>query len=439
MTESHQHPILSWYKYDEVHRVEIRQGDRKIDRFSGYETEEDVKRYLRSNGHSGEFEVLGIDEQGNYLPARGEIVVSLPGRPMSGLLARTSHFRGDDEGSGGPSTAKLLEHDAERQRRAAREREALHRRQEELYEERIAEREEAAEERVRLAEDAAEERVRRAEEAAERVEEEARREVVSLREQSTSVLDKLQTVFDDRARSTEEHSNLQQSILSTTLTAQVKQAQADAATWRDRHDAVQSQYDRLRSESYEEQERLRAELERERSRLRERYEDLERDVRNRWEAEERRLVGEHRQKLERLEEKIEDLHEERDDLKDRNRTLESKMAEVTLLAQVMKPDVPDEGLSQDIKDLKALLPVTQELGIDSSAIIKDRLNLPEDPEPEKRSPLDSLVEGLLPNILSGGLLPGGNSDNQESASSGSSGSEGDGDISHGQGLTLEPI
>jgi chromosome segregation ATPase len=434
--ENHQHPILSWYEYDEVHRIEIRQGDRKIDRFYGYETEEDVKRQLRANGHSGEFEVIGIDERGNYLPSRGEIVVAQPGRPLTGLLARTSHYRGGGEESGATVPTKLLEHDAERQRQAAREREAMLRRQEEMYEERLEEREEAAEERIRIAEEAAEEKVRLAEERAARIEEESRREVDSLRDQSTAMLDKLQGGFDDRTQATEQFSQMQQSILSTTLTAQVKQAQADAQTWRDKYDHAQNQYDRLRNETYQDKEQLRSELERERARLRERYEDLERDVRNRWEAEERRLIGEHRQKLERLEDKLEDMRDERDELKDRNRELESKIHEVTLLAQMLKPEDTEGGLSQEIKDLKALLPLAKEMGADTNALMRDRLGMPEpeEKEEEKKSSLDKLVEGLLPNLLGGGLLTGAV---EGGGSGGSSPSAEEGDSV--QGLTLEPI
>ncbi len=437
--ENHQHPILSWYDYDEVHRIEIRQGDRKIDRFYGYETEEDVKRQLRANGHSGEFEVIGIDERGNYLPSRGEIVAAMPGRAMAGLLARTSHYRSSGtEEAGGAMPAKLLEHDAERQRQVARERDAMLRRQEEIYEERLEEREESAEERVRIAEEAAEERIRLAEERAARIEEESRAQVESLRDQSTTMLDKLQGVFDDRNASTEHYSQMQQSILSTTLTAQVKQAQADAQTWREKYDIAQTQYDRLRNETYQDKEALRSELERDRTRLRERYEDLERDTRTRWETEERRLTSEHRQKLERLEEKLEDIRDERDDLKDQNRMLESKVNEVTILAQMLKPEDAESGLSQEIKDLKAILPLAKEIGADPNALMRDRLGMPEPetPEPEeKKSSLDKLVEGLLPNLLGGGLLTGGGGG---SSSSGPSGSEEE-DEGRVQGLTLEPI
>jgi len=428
MTETHGHPILTWYDYDEVHRIELRQGGKKIERFYGYETEDDIKRQLRQNEQYGDFEVIGVDERGNYLPHRGEITVPRPGRAIKGLLAKTKHYRGDTVAS--DASSALLEHDAERQRQIARERERLMRRNEDLFAERLAEKERIFEERRQQIEEAAEERARMEAERAERIEEEARRQMEELQEQSTSALDKLKELYEARLQDASQGSNMTQSVLATSLTAQVKQAEANAAMWRERYDRMEQTYERYKREEREREDRLREQMERERERLREQLDDERTSYRDRIEQAEEKLEREHRMEVSRLEDRIERLKDERDSLKADIAKLEQQVFQIGITTQLGTKD----GLSEEAKELRDLLGVAKEHNIDVSEIVRDRLGLPEvQKEPEKGA-LDSMIQGLLPKILGDQLpkLPGGGTQNRND-------SAGSDEPSPTGGLTLEPI
>jgi chromosome segregation ATPase len=380
MKDTHGHPILTWYNYDEVHRVEVRQGDRKLDRFFGYETEDDIKRALRTNEHFGEFEVIGIDNRGNYLPHRGEIVVARPGRSLKGFLARTKHYRATDEGDDEPRESAA---EAERQRQLARERAALMRKSEELFEERLEEKERLFEERRREIEEAAEERARIEASRADRIE-----------EQSSVVLDQLRDLYESRVSQVSESSNLTQSILTTTLTAQVKQAE----------------------------DRSRMELERERMRLREDSDREKESAREKVEALETRLRSEHKAEVDKLESRIETLKEEKDNLKEEMRDLNQTILQLQLMSRMEAKG----GLSSEAKELRDLLGVAKEHNIDVKEIVRDRLGLPE-VENEKKGPLDMAINAILPKLMGGELSQPTGDGNQESPQSPT------------QGLHLEPI
>jgi chromosome segregation ATPase len=408
MKDTHGHPILTWYNYDEVHRVEVRQGDRKLDRFFGYETEDDIKRALRTNEHFGEFEVIGIDNRGNYLPHRGEIVVARPGRSLKGFLARTKHYRATDEGDDEPRESAA---EAERQRQLARERAALMRKSEELFEERLEEKERLFEERRREIEEAAEERARIEASRADRIE-----------EQSSVVLDQLRDLYESRVSQVSESSNLTQSILTTTLTAQVKQAQSEAAMWRDRYDRLEDTYNRFKQDERDREDRSRMELERERMRLREDSDREKESAREKVEALETRLRSEHKAEVDKLESRIETLKEEKDNLKEEMRDMNQTILQLQLMSRMEAKG----GLSSEAKELRDLLGVAKEHNIDVKEIVRDRLGLPE-VENEKKGPLDMAINAILPKLMGGELSQPTGDGNQESPQSPT------------QGLHLEPI
>jgi len=429
--DTHGHPVLTWYDYDEVHRIEVRQGDKKIDRFYGYETEEDIKRQLRQNEIYGEFEVIGIDSNGNYLPHRGELVVARPGRPLKGLLARTQHYRGEPKESSDGAT-KVLEHEAERQRQAARERERMMRRSEELYEERLEERERLFEERRRELEEIAEEKARTEAERAALIEEQARQQIEGLQRQSSTVLDQLKSLYDDKMRHVEQSSDTTQTILTTTLTAQVKQAQSEAALWRERFDRIEATYERHKREERDREDRLRSDTEREREQIRQQLLDEKERTRERIDQAEEKMRAEHKSEMARLEDRIEALKEEREGLKAEIIDLKQQLFQVGLTTQFANKG----GLSDEAKELRDLLSVAREHEIDVKEIVRDRLGLPEVEKTEK-GPLDAMIQGLLPKIL-GDQLPGSRPGGNQGSSGSSLGAANQGSGAT-EGLTLEPI
>lgn len=109
------HSILAWYDEELVDKVEIRQGGKRVERFPGYETEEDVKRRLRDMGQTGTFEIVGIDPSGRPLPDKGELIVNAAARPLANLLGSTRHTRAPRSG-GGLDQGMFLEHERDRQR-----------------------------------------------------------------------------------------------------------------------------------------------------------------------------------------------------------------------------------------------------------------------------------------------------------------------------------
>ena len=378
------HHILPWYDYDEVHRLEIRKGSEKVDKFYGYESEEDIKRKLREVGQHGTFIVLGIDDEGRYLPERGEVVVPTTRGKLSNFL-KSSHFKstGPAKTTSGVDPTILLEHEAQ----TRRELEAVRRAESEKVERKLESaraREEAAreEEKARM-EEIHEDRLRLEQEAREQQVALAHDRLTSQREAQENALKMMREMFEQKAASQGEMSQRNETVLTQVFSGQVVQAQHAAEGWKARCETLERDnrrlYDELRDKAEEGKEALRAAEKAERAKLDDRVRELEKV---------------HAHDLEREKQAYERLQKENKRLDDKVRELEMEANSLAILSKVQTA----AGPSKHVKDLQDLMQMAVSTGVDPSAVLKNHLGW-DDVTKEEGGLGQKILENALPQLL----------------------------------------
>jgi len=381
------HPILPWYEYDEIQRVEIRKGSEKIEKFYGYDSEEDIKRKLRDVGQHGTFVVVGIDDENKYMPERGEIVVPATRGKLSNFL-QSSHFKGaaiKGNGSGGMDPSVLLEHEAQ----TRRETDAIRQKEQEKVERKLEEarirEEEAREEEKERREELYEERLR--------IEQEAREQQVSISQERIALeraaqaasLTMMREMFEQKADSQTEMGERSQTLLTTVFSGQVQQAQHSAEIWKAKCETLEREnrklYDDLRDKAEESKDTLR---------------DSERTARTHLDDRTRELEKLHATDMDREKAAYVRLQEENKVLEGKLRELEMEANSLAILAKVQNA----AGPSKDVKDLQDLMEMAKVSGVDPSAVLKNHLGW-DDVDKKEGGLGQQILESALPQLLAG--------------------------------------
>jgi len=391
------HPLLPWYDYDEVAKVEIRKGSEKVDRFMGFETEEDIKRKLQDLGMHGTFSVIGIDDNGTYMPNRGELMVPSARAPLSNFL-QSSHYKSSPaKGAGGFDASVLLDHEAQRQREVEEAREKERRKLEKRLED-AREREELAhsEEKERM-EELYEERMRLERESRESAVAAAEERIQGLRSQQSEALSLITGMFEAKSKSVEELAQRNETTMATVFAGQVQQSKSEAELWRQRANQLEADTRRLYDE-------LRDTV----SDLKDTHRDELAEQRLRWEERMERLDQEHRRSIERVDAEVADREKTIRKLEDKLRVAELELTQLTLIHKLNG----SAGPSADVRELKDLMEVAQGAGVDPTTVLRNQLGW-EDAEKSDQSMGSQLLESLGPTILksfTGGSLPPSSSD-----------------------------
>jgi hypothetical protein len=459
---AHSHDLLPWYDYDEVAKVEIRQGGRKIERFNGYETEDEIKRSLRDLGHFGTFEVVGIDPDGQWMPNRGEMIVSPKRAPLDNFL-RTKFYKSEGDAraaSEAQSERDMLAYHASERRRleedVAEQRRRLEEKQEALFEEQQRHKEDLMLEQQRLAEERfkaqsdAQRKLVEAKEATLReslaqITETMRERQAQSEQMSRNTLETMTRLFEDKSQTVQGMAESSQAVLTQMFHTQMDVLRREVDSWKSKTDDLQREMARREDLTKEREERLREQFEQRLENQQSKYENEIERYRDKAEMQTEALKSETRRELERyedkyvaqiraLEEKLVRAEREKEEVKDRTRQLEIelirsgfefKVAETEMRAQTAGP-------SEHVRDTAELMKVAKEIGVDPSIVFKKEMGYDDDPIEPKEEKKTGLAESLFKEIgpaLTEGLksqLMGGTpqakpaSTNVENAAGGSS-------------------
>jgi phage host-nuclease inhibitor protein Gam len=377
----HTHPLLPWYTYDEISKLEIKQHGRKIDRFEGYETEEEIKRKLRLQNQYGEFEVVGVDMQGHWLPERGELIVA-PRQPMMQSFLQSRYFSDPNQGR----RDEEMQLQREREQQLADERRRAEDKQERLLDEQRRAEQRLLEQERELQRDLLEKERLTQENALQIMLETLRekKEVATAGQRDT--VEALTRMFEEKSAAVQHMAESQQSTLAAINSQTVNALQREVDSWKSKYDDLRRDLERREDVFRDKEDRMRDKYESEMKRLEDRFENERSRVTDRYEGQLKDLEKDARSQIERLQEKVEDHRRANEDLRDRVRDLELETIRTTFETQAKIKDGP----SQRVSDAVALMQAGKDLGVDPATVFKREMGYD---DVEEKKP--SVVEGIL--------------------------------------------
>lgn len=455
------HSVFPWYDEELVDKVEIRDSGKRVERFPGFDTIEDIRRKLRDLGHYGTLQAIAIGHDGRPMKDPAEIDVR-PGRSRtSNLFTASSHTR-PPRPAGGLDQHALLEHEREMQARveetrrqheeriakerehlASREREAAEAREKaareaaELRERVLAEAAKAREEAVKeaasakeaAAKEAAEVQRRTAEvsmgaqgeaykmaieaaraaadakEAAARQTTEvvrslAEEQIKQMRASTEAQLKELGNLFSRGTQTVTDTAARSESMLVTAFSGQVQQAAAEVALWRERCDRIERDAARREKD------------------LEEKFSAKEAAMRAEMaatlEREKSALAERERMLIDRLEREKRELLLREDTYREENRRLLDRLENMRTEVERTKEQMilsqinaahragTENEPSKRIRELRDLVEITKAAGGDPAKVLSAEIGMNVDDEPEEdKKP--SMMDTLLTSILSGAL------------------------------------